>query len=75
MTVNVQGSSISLPDNTPLYVTINVSSGVVYPTTSNVITLLSGAGSCSVSQYVSPGTTITSVLVTDASGTVIAAGN
>lgn len=75
MTVSVQGSSVHLPDGTQLQVTVNTTGGTAYPYTTNLITLTAGSGSCTLSQYVTPGTTITSVVVSDLSGTVISAGN
>lgn len=74
MTVSVDASSVNLPDNSVLYLTVNGTSGTLYPFTSNAMPILSGTGHCTYSVYVTPGTTITSVLVTDASGTIISAG-
>ncbi len=75
LTVTVQPSSVNVPDGTPLYVTVNVAGGVGYPFTSNIITVTAQSGSCTLSEYVTPGTTVTSVVISDASGTVVCAGN
>jgi len=75
MTVSVRCDSVSVPDGTQLYVTVNGAGGTLYPFTSNVIAIASQTGTCTYSVYITPGTTITSVLITDASGAVISAGN
>jgi len=75
MTIDVQASSVNVDDGTPLYITINIAGGTGYPFTSNVIPIVSQAGTCSFSEYVTPGTVITSVVISDASGAIIFAGN
>jgi len=75
LTVNVQTSSVNVPDGTMLYVTVNGTGGTLYPFTSNAIVIAGQSGSCSHSEYITPGTTITSVVISDASGAVISAGN
>jgi hypothetical protein len=74
MTVSVDASSVNVSDNTVLYVTVNGANGTLYPFTSNGMAIVGGSGQCTYSVYVTPGTTITSVLVTDASGAIISAG-
>jgi hypothetical protein len=74
MTVNVETSAVNAPDGTALFVNINGNSGMIYPFTSNVISTIGGYGLCTYSAYVTPGTVITSVTITDASGNVIASG-
>jgi hypothetical protein len=74
MTVSVDCSAVNVPDNTPLYLTVNGTNGTLYPFTSNVIPIVGQSGSGAYSVYVTPGTTITSVLVTDAYGQIICAG-
>ncbi|MEO8616768.1 MAG: hypothetical protein ABI600_16620 [Luteolibacter sp.] len=75
MTVDVRTDSVNVPDGTQLYVTVNGTGGTLYPFTSNVILITAQSGTCSHSVYVTPGTTITSVVISDAFGTVISAGN
>jgi len=75
LTVDVQAGSINVPDGTPLYLQVNGVGGTLYPFTSNVLFVVGQSGSCSYSEYITPGTTIQSVVVTDASGNIIAAGN
>jgi hypothetical protein len=74
MTVTVQCDSVNVPDGSYLYLTVNGTNGTLYPFTSNIIAIAGGSGTGSYSVYVTPGTTITSVLVSDASGAIIAAG-
>ncbi len=76
MTVSVQVSSLNVSDGSALYITVNGSAGsTMHPFTSNVIPILGQSGSCSLSIYVTPGTTITSIVIADAAGTVVSAGN
>jgi hypothetical protein len=75
MTVNVQANAINVPDNTVLYIAATGSGGTVYPFTNNPIVITGGAGSGSCSAYVTPGTTLRGVVITDASGNVLATGN
>jgi hypothetical protein len=74
MTVNVETSSVNAPDGTVLYVSVKGTGGTLYPFTSNTIYLLGGYGLSTYSVYITPGTTITSVDITDASGQIIASG-
>ena len=74
MTVNVHVSSLNVPDGTLLYVGV-VGSQAVYPFTSNVVPIVAGAGSCSEQIFIYPGTTLTGVIISDASGNILFAGN
>jgi hypothetical protein len=74
MTVNVETSSVNAPDGTVLYVSVKGTGGTLYPFTSNMIYLIGGYGLSTYSVYITPGTTITSVDISDASGQVIATG-
>jgi hypothetical protein len=74
LTLNVSASSVNVPDGTSLYVIVNLV-GYGYLATSNIIPVTSQTGSLRISGYVALGTTIQSVVITDASGTVIAIGN
>jgi hypothetical protein len=75
MTVSVQVDSVNVPDGTVLYVTVNGSGGTLYPFTSNTIPITAKSGTCSYSVYITPGTTVTSVVITDTYGAVISAGS
>jgi hypothetical protein len=75
MTVDVQTSSMNVPDGTALYVTAVGSGGTLYPFTSNVVLIAGQTGSCSHSVYVTPGTVIAGVLISDSLGNVVFAGN
>ena len=75
MTVYTSPSSLNVPDGTYLYVTVNLAGGTGYPFTTNTILIAGQAGSGTLNEYVTPGTTITSVVISDATGTVIFAGN
>jgi hypothetical protein len=74
LTLHVQTSSENVPDGTLLYATVNLV-GFGYPATSNAILITTQAGSLTMSAYITPGSTVQSVVVTDAAGTVIAVGN
>lgn len=74
MTVDVSSSSVNVPDGTVLYLTVNGTGGTLYPFTSNAMAITAQSGSCSHSVYVTPGTTITSVVIADAAGNIIFAG-
>ena len=74
MTVNVETTSVNAPDGTTLYVSVTGTGGTLYPFTSNIITINSQLGLCTYSVYITPGTVITSVTVSDVSGRVIATG-
>jgi hypothetical protein len=73
LTVSVQCQSLNLPDGTPLYVTVNVV-GYAYPATSNLMLVTTNTSSLTLSGYITPGSTIQSVSITDALGDVIALG-
>lgn len=75
MTIDVKSSSVNVPDGTVLYITANIAGGTGYPFTSNAIVIVGQGGACSFSEYVTPGTTLTSVVISDASGAVIFAGH
>ena len=72
---DVQTSAVNLADSSMLYVSVNGTGGTLYPFTSNAILLTAGAGSCSFNLYVTPGTVIQSVNITDASGVPLLTGN
>jgi hypothetical protein len=74
LTVSVQTSLMNVPDGSLFYITVTSTGGIMYPFTSNIIPVLGQAGTCSFSEYVTPGTVIQSVVITDASGTVIFQG-
>jgi hypothetical protein len=74
LTVNVSAGSVNVPDGTVLNVTVNLV-GYGYGVSANYIMITAQAGSTILSGYVVPGTTVQSVVITDASGVVIAAGN
>ena len=74
MTVNVETTSVNAPDGTALYVNITGTGGTLYPFTPNVIAIVGQSGLCTYSVYITPGTVITSVTITDVSGRVIATG-
>lgn len=74
MTVSVEVSGVNAPDGTPLYVSVSGTGGTLYPFTSNVISTIGGYGLVSYSVYVTPGTVITAVNLSDASGKVVASG-
>ena len=74
MTVNVDATSVNAPDGTTLFVSVTGTGGILYPFTSNVINITGGIGLCTYSVYVTPGTVITGVNITDATGRVIATG-
>ena len=74
MTVNVETSSVNAPDGTVLHVSVTGTGGTLYPFTADVIYTVGGYGLSTYSVYVTPGTVITGVLISDASGNVIAKG-
>jgi hypothetical protein len=74
LTLKVSASSVNVPDGTVLYVAINLI-GYGYLATSNTILIAGQAGSLTLSGYIVPGATIQSVVITDANGAIIAAGN
>lgn len=75
MTVNVETTAVNLPDGSQLSVNVSGTGGTLYPFTSNIITLNGGLGLCTYSVYVTPGTTITSITISDSAGNVVASGN
>lgn len=75
MTLNVNVSSLKVPDGTVLYVNVVGSSGTLYPYTSNAIVITGGAGICSEKVFVTLDAGLAGVTVTDASGNVVFAGN
>ena len=76
LTVSVHCSAMNVPDGTLFYVYVHGVSGTIYgPNTSNAIPVAAAAGNCSISQYLTPGTVIQSVVVADSTGAVILNGN
>jgi len=75
MTVNVSVSSMDVPDGTVLYINVVGTGGTLYPYTSNAIVVFGGAGSCSEKVFVTLGAGLAGVVVTDALGNIIFAGN
>ena len=75
MTVNVSISSLNVPDGTVLYVNEVSAGGTLYPYTSNAMVIIGGVGICSEKSFVTLGATLAGVTITDASGTIIFAGN
>jgi hypothetical protein len=74
LTVNVSASSVNVPDGTVLYVTVNLV-GYGYGVSAPYIIIAGQAGVTTMSGYIIPGTTVQSVVITDASGNLVAAGN
>ena len=75
MTVNVNVSSINVPDGTVLYINVVGTGGTLYPWTSNAIVITNGAGICSEHVFITPGTGLAGVIITDSFGSPIFAGN
>lgn len=75
MTVNVNVSSMNVPDGTVLYVNLAGANGTLYPYSSNMIVITAGSGSCSEKAFVTLGGGLAGVIVTDASGNPVFAGN
>lgn len=73
-TVDVQTSSVNVADGSLLYITVEGLGGTLYPFTSNAILIAGGSGSCSFSEYITPGTTIQTVTISDSLGNVIFVG-
>lgn len=67
LTVTVDCSA-GVPNNTPLYLNVTGAGGTLYPFTSNVMNMVGGHGTCTYSVYVTPGTTLTGVVISDAAG-------
>ena len=74
MTVDLSASNVSVPDNSTFVVTVSTAGGTAYPFAGTSFLILGGSGACSTQIYVTPGTTITGVTVTDILGTVIFTG-
>jgi hypothetical protein len=74
MTVNLQVDSVQVEDGTPLYVYVNTVGGTSYPFTSNAFVVIGQSGAYAMSIYVAPGSTMSSVMVTDAAGTILFVG-
>ena len=75
MTVNINVSSLNVPDGSVLYVNVVGVGGTLYPYTSNAIVVTGGAGICSEKVFVTLGASLSGVIITDASGAIIFAGN
>jgi hypothetical protein len=75
MTVTVSVDSLNLADSSVLYVEAVTTGGTVYPFTNNGIFVTAGAGIVSYSLYVTPGTTLSGVVVHDGAGVIDFAGN
>jgi hypothetical protein len=75
MTVNVSVSSMNVPDGTVLYVNLAGANGTLYPYSSNMIVITGGSGSCSEKAFVTLGGGLAGVIITDASGNPVFAGN
>ena len=72
---HVRTDSVNVPDGTVLYVTVNGAGGTLWPFTANTILIAGQTGTCTQNIHITPGTVISSVVITDAAGTVISAGN
>lgn len=75
MTLNVSVSSMNVPDGTLLYINVIGANGTLYPYTSNAIVVVGGAGICSEKVFVTLGASVAGVVISDASGNPIFAGN
>jgi hypothetical protein len=76
MTVNVNVSSLNVPDGTVLYVNlVGSAGGTLYPYGSNTIIVTGGSGVCSEKAFVTLGGGLAGVIITDASGAPVFAGN
>ena len=75
MTVNVKVSSLNVPDGTVLYINVVGAGGVLYPYTSNAILITGGSGLCSEKVFVPLGVGLAGVVIADATGTPVFAGN
>ena len=75
MTVNVSVSSMSVPDGTILYVNVVGTGGTLYPYTSNAITIIGGSGICSEKVFITVGAGLAGVVISDAFGNPVFAGN
>ncbi len=76
LVVNVNVSSLNVPDGTVLYVNaVGTAGGVVYPYITAPMIVSGGACSSSQHYFIYLGTGVAGVTVTDATGTIIFAGN
>ncbi len=75
MTVNVSVSSMSVPDGTILYINVVGTGGTLYPYTSNAITIIGGSGICSEKVFITVGAGLAGVVISDAFGNPVFAGN
>lgn len=73
MTVDVSASNINEPDGT--YCLVSVTTNSYYGGSSSYFALAFGGGGVSIPIYVVPGSVVTSVTISDASGTPILTGN
>jgi hypothetical protein len=74
MTMTVQASSVNVPDGTILSVNVVGAGGSFYGAMNNAFLITAQSGSCVLSQYVTPGSTVKSVTITDANGTIVLSG-
>jgi len=75
MVVNVNVSSMNVPDGTVLYINVVGTGGTLYPWTSNAIVITGGSGTCSEHIFVTLGGSLAGVVITDALGSPVFAGN
>ena len=75
MVVNVNVSSMNVPDGSVLYINVVGAGGTLYPWTSNAILITAGAGTCSEHVFVTLGGALGGVIITDSFGSPIFAGN
>ena len=75
MTVNVDVSSMNVPDGTVLYISVVGTGGTLYPYTSNAITIIGGSGICTEKVFVTLGAGLAGVVISDSFGNPVFAGN
>jgi hypothetical protein len=76
LVVNVNVSSLNVPDGTVLYVNaVGAAGGVVYPYITAPMVVSGGACSSSQHYFIYTGTALAGVTITDANGNVVFAGN
>jgi hypothetical protein len=75
MTVNINVSSLNVPDGTVLYINVVGTGGTLYPWTSNAIVVTGGSGVCSEHVFVTLGAGLAGVVVTDALGNPVFVSN
>jgi hypothetical protein len=75
LVVNVNVSSLNVPDGTVLYVNAVGAGGAVYPYMTAPMTVTAGACSSSQHYFIYPGTGVAGVTISDASGNILFAGN